>query len=272
MRWGLHRQRAFGRSRTRGRDRKRSTAAVIGAALIVFAAAGAVAQSPHPSAPPAPILYDVDHLGGYAAQVRWRFVHRDGNRTWVCDSAGSAVFLGGNRFLTAAHVVDQNPFTDDCAKFGIAELVVRFGAAELHGRLVGATRWTDEGGLSYAGGADLALIEVDARMIPVEVRQAAPLAFCPSDLSPGAAVRVATQYGVYATTTAPRVNDEFARIDLASRHGFSGAGVFDPTRRCLIGILSSGDINGANYVANDVTRRFLDKPPPAPGWAGRAVQ
>lgn len=272
MGWDLHRQRAFFLPRMRRHDGKKATITVIGAALIVFAAAGAVAQSPHPSASPAPVPYDVDHLGAYAAQVSWRLVHRDGNRTWICNSAGSAVFLGGNRFLTAAHLVDQNPFTDDCAKFGTADLVVRFGSAELHGRLVGATRWTDEGGLSYGGGADLALIQVDARMIPVEVRQAAPLAFCPSDVSPGAAVRVATQYGVYATTTAPRVNDEFARIDLASRHGFSGAGVFDPARRCLIGILSSGDINGANYVANDVTRRFLDKPPPAPGLAGRAVQ
>jgi hypothetical protein len=41
--------------------------------------------------------------GSNAGQVSWRLVDNEDNRTWVCRGEGSAVFLDGNRFLTAAH-------------------------------------------------------------------------------------------------------------------------------------------------------------------------
>lgn len=205
-----------------------------------------------------PVLgYDVGRLNDYAAQVSWRLVHNEGNRTWVCRGEGSAVFLGGNRFLTAAHVIDQNPFTDECAKFGSADPVVEFGSAQLQAKVSRCTPWVDEGGLTYRDGMDLALVEVDERMIPVDLRSSAALAICDSDPPSSAHVQVATEYGVHSANTQIRTNDEFARIDLPGRRGYSGGGVFDPERRCLAGIVSNGGPNGTNYVSSEAVRRFV---------------
>jgi hypothetical protein len=84
------------------------------------------------------------------------------------------------------------------------------------------------------------------------------LTICATDLPiDGAATLVGTQFGVFAARTQPRVNDEFARIDFAAIPGHSGGGVFDPARRCLVGIVSNGGRDGTNYVANQVVQRFL---------------
>jgi len=238
-------------------SRRNAAARLLRLPLAAMLLAGAAAAAEAPPAAPVPALYDTDRLNDYAAQVSWRFVRNEGNRTWVCRGVGSAIFLGGNRFLTAAHVVDQNPFTDDCADYGIADPVVEFGAAQLGGRVVKATPWDDRDGLVYPGGVDLALIEVDARMIPVALRSAAPLALCDSEPPPAAEIQVATEYGVSAATTRPGTTEHFARIDFLAKRGDSGGGVFDPKRRCLIGIISSGGTQGTNYVPNDAIRRFL---------------
>jgi hypothetical protein len=224
-------------------------------AAMVLTATPAAAEGPNSAL--APALYDTDRLSDYAAQVSWRFVHNEGNRTWVCRGVGSAIFLGGNRFLTAAHVVDQNPFTDDCADYGIADPVIEFGTTQLAGRVVKVAPWDDRNGLVYPGGMDLALIAVDARMIPVALRSAAPLALCDSEPPAAMAVRVATEYGVGSATTRLRVTELFARIDFLAKRGDSGGGVFDPVRRCLIGIISSGGREGANYVPSAAIRVFL---------------
>lgn len=225
--------------------------------LPLLVAADAMAQGTSFSSLPAP--YDIDHLSAYAAQVSWRFVHSEDTSTLVCHGEGSAVFLGGNRFLTAAHVVDQNPLTDDCAGFGAADPVISFGPAQLTAKVLASAKWSDDGELTYPGGVDLAVLEVDARMIPVELRSAAPLALCASDPPEGTEVQVATEYGVFAARTQPPTNEEFARIDLAARGGHSGSGIFDPPHRCLVGIVSNGGVNGTNYVANHVLRHFLSE-------------
>jgi hypothetical protein len=201
--------------------------------------------------------YAIDRLGHYTAQVRWRFVHNDASSTLVCHGKGTAIFLGGDRFLTAAHVVDQNPLTDACAAYGTADPTIEIEGTELRGRVIAAAPWVDMGGLLYPEGTDLALIAVDARMIPPELRSGA-LTICASDLPvDGAAAVVGTQFGVFPARTQPRVNDEFARIDLAAIPGHSGGGVFDPARRCLVGIVSNGGRDGTNYVATQVVQRFL---------------
>jgi Trypsin-like peptidase domain len=201
--------------------------------------------------------YAIDRLGHYTAQVSWRFVHNDASSALVCHGKGTAIFLGGDRFLTAAHVVDQNPLTNACAAYGTADPTIEIEGAELRGRVVFAAPWVDMGGLLYPEGTDLALIAVDARMIPSELRSGA-LTICASDLPvDGATAVVGTQFGVFSARTQPRVNDEFARIDFPATPGHSGGGVFDPARRCLVGIVSNGGREGTNYVANQAVQRFL---------------
>lgn len=202
--------------------------------------------------------YDLTRLNSYVARVEWRIVHHEANRTQTCGDAGSAIYLGGNLFLSAAHVIDENPLTNACAAFGDADPTVEFGGTELRAKVTAATHWTDNGGLYYEGGADLALLEVDARMMPLELRVPNPLSICEADLAPdGAEARIGTQYGEFESATAPRVNDEFARLRFAAKPGHSGAGIFDPSRGCLVGILSNGGVNGANYVSNANLRAFL---------------
>jgi len=204
-----------------------------------------------------PLAYEIGRLNDFAAQVSWRLVHNEGTRTWVCRGEGSAVFLGRNHFLTADHVIDQNPITNECAEFGTADPVIEFGSAQLQATVSKSTPWVDADGLTYRDGMDLALVEVDERMIPVDLRSLAPLVICDSDPPSSAHVWVATEYGVYAANTQTRTNDKFARIDLAGRHGYSGGGVFDPERHCLAGIVSNGGPNGTNYVPNEAVRRFV---------------
>ena len=107
--------------------------------VTVIAAVAATAQSLPPRT--APTAYGDDDLRAYAGQVSWRLVHNEGNRTFVCRGEGSAMFLGENRFLTAAHVIDQSPFTNDCAEFGSADPIIEFGPAALRASAVKSTSW-----------------------------------------------------------------------------------------------------------------------------------
>jgi hypothetical protein len=218
--------------------------------LALVAAPGAASESS---------FYDMRHLNDYAAQVSWRLVHDDGSHSRVCGNQGTAVFLGGNLFLTAAHLVDQDPLLDDCAQFGKADPVIAFGPARLRAQVVRAAPWSDAGGLVYRDGMDLALVAVDARMIPPELRAADARAVCEADLPAAAEVRVATEFGTGAARIMPRGNSDFARIDFRAKHGDSGGGVFDPRRGCLLGIISNGGAEGANYVPTGILRRFLDR-------------
>jgi hypothetical protein len=235
----------------------------------VIAAVATTAQSLRPRT--APTAYGDDDLRAYGGQVSWRFVHNEGNRTRVCRGEGPAMFLGGNRFLTAAHLVDQNPFTNDCAYFGRADPVVEVWSTTLRASVAKSTSRADDGGLTYPGGADLALVEVEARMMPVERRSTLALRLCDAEPPRGADVQVVTECGVFAAKTQPRVNDEFARIDLAGRRGNSGGGVVDPTRRCLVGFVSHGGPKGTKIVSSETIRRFL-APPAATSSIGEPVK
>jgi hypothetical protein len=117
-------------------------------------------------------LYDVDHLNAYTASIGWRMVRQEGNTTTVCRGEGSAIFLGGNLFITAAHVVDQDPFNDECADAGMTDPVVEFGTTALPAKTLAIQPWDNEGGLTYPDGMDLALVEVDWRMMQPELRTA----------------------------------------------------------------------------------------------------
>jgi Trypsin-like peptidase domain len=205
-------------------------------------------------------LYDVDHLNAYTASIGWKLVRVDGNTTTVCRGEGSAIFLGSDLFITAAHVVDQNPFSDECADAGMTDPIIEFGTTELPAKILAIQPWDSEGGLTYADGMDLALVEVDSRMMQPELRTDSPHRLCESDLTEqGVEVAVSTKYGTYSSKTELSTTELYSRIDFPAKRGDSGGGVFDKTRYCLLGIISSGGSRGANYVTTAVVRRFLDQ-------------
>lgn len=249
-----------------GRSRLRILRLGVFAAL-AWGAAGASAEAQALSLSTGAALYDVDHLNAYTARIEWQSVYRDGNATFVCRGEGSAIFLGRNRFLTAAHVIDQNPFTDECAKAGIAAPVIEFGTTKLPARTLAVQPWEDEGGLAYADGVDLALVEVDGRMIQPELRTGSAHRLCAADLTEaGTEVTVSTVSGTYAARTQVSAS-LYSRVDFPAKRGDSGGGVFDKQRYCLLGIISSGGVAGANYVTTEVVRRFLDRLPASPARA-----
>jgi hypothetical protein len=204
-------------------------------------------------------LYDVDHLNAYTASIGWRMIRQEGNTTTICRGEGSAIFLGGNLFLTAAHVVDQNPFRDDCADAGMTDPVIEFGTTELPAKTLAIQPWDNEDGLTYSEGMDLALVEVDSRMMQPELRTESPHRLCDSDLTEkDVEIAVSTKYGTYSAKSELGTG-QYSRINFPAKPGDSGGGVFDKNRFCLLGIISSGGFQGSNYVTTAVVRRFLDK-------------
>jgi Trypsin-like peptidase domain len=241
----------FGRGAV-GRFRLAAIASIL-AANLPLSSAAAQGQSASVGA----ALYDVDHLNAYTASIGWRTIRREGNTTTVCRGEGSAIFLGGTLFITAAHVVDQNSFTDECADAGVTDPVVEFRTTELPAKTLAIQPW--QGGLTYADGMDLALVEVDSRMMQPELRTDALHRLCESDLTEqGVEVAVSTKYGIYSAKTELSTG-LYSRIDFPAKRGDSGGGLFDKARYCLLGIISSGGSRGSNYVTTAVIRRFLDQ-------------
>ena len=205
-------------------------------------------------------IYDINRLNGYTARVGWRIVYNVENSTAVCRGEGSAIFLGGSLFLTAAHVVDQNPKKNECAAAGKVNPFVEFGSTTMEAKIIAIQQWDEElGSIFYADGMDLGLLEVDKRMMQPELRSEAYHRVCESDLNaPGTEVKVSTEYGVYDAMTLPG-QSIYSRLDFAAKHGDSGGGVFDERRYCLLVIISSGGHSGSTYVTTQVVRRFLDQ-------------
>jgi hypothetical protein len=188
-------------------------------------------------------LYDVDHLNAYTASVGWRVVRHERNTTTVCRGEGPTIFLGGNLFLTAAHVVDQNPFSDDCADAGMSDPVIEFGTTELPAKTLAIQPWDNEDGLTYPDGMDLALVEVDSRMMRPELRTEAQRRLCESNLTEQRVdVAVSTKFGTCSAKTELSTG-LYSRIDFSAKPGDSGGGVFDKNRFCPLGITSSGGIS-----------------------------
>ncbi|HEV2547478.1 MAG TPA: hypothetical protein VGU20_09080 [Stellaceae bacterium] len=122
--------------------------------------------------PPAQIdnaIYDVNRLNGYTARVAWRIVYNVENSTSVCRGEGSAIFLGGSLFLTAAHVIDQHPKSNDCAAAGKVNPLVEFGSTTMEAKIIAIPQWYEEfDSIFYPEGMDLALLQVDKRMMQPE--------------------------------------------------------------------------------------------------------
>jgi Trypsin-like peptidase domain len=154
--------------------------------------------------------------------------------------SGYGVYLGQNAVITAAHVVGRWPlFTDP---------IISIADRETSAKLVKKGSFPQ---------LDLALLVVSDTALPVDLAlRQNPI--CKTMPSPGTAVVVVSREGVErshivsAGTIAPRDRSQFSSL-INEPHG-SGSGVFDPERRCLLGIMS------AAVMKQDDFRTVPDRP------------
>ena len=157
----------------------------------------------------------------------------------ACPLDGQAVHLGGGRFLTAAHLVDDSvPRMRRCAGTA-SQPTIRYAGRTFAARplRVGEGRPEPGIGVTYRGGQDLALLQTT----PVPSGPGARP--CAEGPAPGQAVRVlSTPRDVLrAGPLVPETraaDGAYADLPLLLSQGESGAGVVDAETHCLLGIVS----------------------------------
>jgi hypothetical protein len=182
-----------------------------------------------------------DSLRVYAVNIV-----RDPPQEWT----GYGIYLGNGLVITAAHVV---------GRFSKTKPSVRFGDLLLPSKLI------KEGSLE---GEDLTLLSIDEEQLPVSLRlRRMPL--CETAPWVGEPVIVAVPEGtarsrIMSPFLIPKVHrTRFSTVisDVATT-GNSGSGVFDATRKCLLGIMSrkievrSIGADG-NIVPKDIAKYFV---------------
>ena len=156
-------------------------------------------------------------------------------------ATGSGVYLESGLVITAAHVVDPN-----------SDISVNIAGVALPAKV------RKQGSLE---GVDLSLLSIDTEKLPAALP---PVPVCQHQPWPGDPVIV-----VDATTASsshiapPSVVDMFTRhkfgsliSDVAST-GNSGAGVFDPQRKCLLGIISRKISTDSLEGPKDIAKYFV---------------
>lgn len=205
-----------------------------GAALVLVLALAACASADH--APPRPVAEPGDRGSGPPDALR---AELEGGRAPGCGLRGVAVSLGDGLFLTAAHLVDDLvPRLRQCAGAPV-DPVIRYAGRRLTARLLRAGEGHVEPGIGplYRRGEDLALLRTAAVPGPA----ARP---CEDGPAPGQAVLVLTagqrRAGLAGGLVPEHLDRDGAYADLAIPllEGDSGAGVFDPERGCLLGVVS----------------------------------
>ncbi len=189
---------------------------------------------------------------------------------------GSAVLLPGGQALTAAHVVDEASLREELCRLGrwpgeavpyLAGLALQPpGGAPLAAtrQRLGRSNFEVSGcDLAYRGGADLALLQLEA---PASLADPPPV--CRADPPPGQPVlvvsagrQVAATLGGEATE-ADAENGRYAVLDLRLEAGDSGGGVFALPELCLLGIVSMRDPQDPDrswLVRAAVIRAFLQE-------------
>ncbi|MBP0494076.1 trypsin-like peptidase domain-containing protein [Pararoseomonas indoligenes] len=206
------------------------------AALLLSACADRVERPWTESAPtrtPVPTERLPDLPDAFRAELR-------GGQAPGCPLRGNAVYLGGGRFLTAAHLVDGIvPRLRHCAGTPIPTTIRYAGRVLAVQPLRVGEGYLEPGvGPLYKGGEDLALLQASASPPGPAARP------CGAGPLPGQAVRISSssQQGLAkAGSMVPEVrkaDGAYADIALPMAEGESGAGVFDPETNCLLGIVS----------------------------------
>ena len=193
-----------------------------------------------------------ESIGPWIATVK---ILRDGQQT------GSGVYLQSGLIITAAHL------TDVSAKMG-----VHIAGAEL------AATVLKQGSIEDV---DLSLLSIDEQKLPA--RPVLPkMQLCEAPPWPGDPVivvdeRAATRSHIISPQVLPfSLRSKFPTLigDVATT-GLSGSGVFNPDRKCLLGIMSQkitartlkGDIDLAKYlVPAAAIRDFMPADLRGPGY------
>jgi hypothetical protein len=185
-----------------------------------------------------------------------------------CPLRGDAVYLGGGRFLTAAHLVDGIvPALRRCAGTPIQTTILYAGRRlPVRALRVGEGYLEPGVGPLYRGGADLALLQA-------AVAPPGPAALpCGEGPSPGQPVLVLSTRGRQPVRAGEMVPESraadggYADLPLPLMEGESGAGVFDAGSHCLLGIVShrpDATPEHARIVPASAIRAFLAAAPAA---------
>lgn len=183
----------------------------------------------------------------------------------ACRGSGSAVHLGGGRFLTAAHIVDGiMADARGCRRAPAPAFALSVGGTPAPAGVIRTGRGEIERpiGLRYHGAEDLALLR-PLRPLPA-LGTARP---CPADPRPGQELLVVTRLRserLRVVALAPEPDSRFGtylEVPLAMAEGESGGGAFDAATGCLAGLVSHReDEAGAprtRLVPAAAIRRFL---------------
>ncbi len=173
-----------------------------------------------------------------------------------CESRGSALYLGDDLYLTAAHVLlDRADVARECrftpevstdfarsaAEADPFRVSVRRAAgATADGTVaaLGSRRSGPSGEMDFAGSADFAIVRAKTAGARPALRP------CAGPPHPGQTVVVVLRQGlvrtrVAATQTAKSDGDaRYVDLDEVLDHGTSGAGVLDAATSCVLGLIS----------------------------------
>jgi S1-C subfamily serine protease len=174
-----------------------------------------------------------NETGAWLATAR---IIRNGEHT-----TGSGVYLESGLIITAAHVVDPN-----------SDISVNVAGRTLPAKV------QKQGSLE---GVDLSLLSVDPEKLPAALP---PVPVCQHPPWPGDPVIVADATTASRSHVAsPSILDMFSRhkfdsliSDVAST-GNSGSGVFDPQRKCLLGIISRKFSTDSLQGLKDIAKYFV---------------
>jgi Trypsin-like peptidase domain len=156
--------------------------------------------------------------------------------------SGSGVYLKAGLIITAAHLTDADATMGvHIAGVALPASVVKQGVLE---------------------DVDLSLLSVDQEKLPARIRPL-QMQLCEAPPWPGDPVIVvdsgkATRSHIIAAQVLPfAMRGKFTLIGDVATTGNSGSGVFDPNRKCLLGIMSRKFTVGTAEGQRDVAKYFV---------------
>jgi S1-C subfamily serine protease len=178
------------------------------------------------------------HFGGAAAAEE--------NGPWIATArlirsgapSGSGVYLGSGLIVTAAHLVDPNsPMSATVARVTLPATILKHGSE-----------------------IDLSLLKIDKDKLPANP-PLPDMPLCQAPPWPGDPVIVADATAITKSRIASPQGLNFLRFstligDVATT-GNSGSGVFDPVRKCLLGIISVKLTVTSEAGPKDVAKYFV---------------